>query len=100
MKKQTVVEATEIMHFATKNLGLDWNQCHDIFYQGHETLYSPESSSKSIKLEEVCDYLDFIKAEGDTVKYKPHPNRIQTNEILKSFMLANNITEMLVLSGK
>lgn len=100
MKKTTVVETTEIMHFAEENLGLGWNQCHDIFYQGHETLYSPESSSKSIELEEICSYLDFIKSKDNVVKYKPRPNEIQTYEILKSFMLANNITEMLVLSEK
>ncbi len=100
MKKQTVVQSSELLHFAEEHLGISWNECRDIFYQGHETLCSPESSNKLIELEEVCGYLDFIKTEYDSLKYKPHANDIQTHEILKAFMLANNLSEMLVVSGK
>lgn len=98
MKKQTVVTSAELLHFAEKELGISWNACHDIFYQGHETLYSPESSNKTI---DIIDVEDTIQWSNENKEHKYYnANKEKTCEILKSFMLAHNLSEMLVVSGK
>ncbi len=98
MKQTTVVESYELLSFAKENLGIDCNECHDIFYQGHETLYSPESSNKRIDLDDICEQLNWFEQNRITKDHKL--NKEKTCEILKSFMIANNLTEMLILSSK
>lgn len=87
-KKQTTADFAEIFEFAKEKYGWEWNYCCDIFHRGR-ILVNDEDKDKSFDLDELEYVLEEKYYKGEI---------LEGYEIVKEFMLENNLTEMRVLN--
>lgn len=97
-KNINVTDYSELYEFAIKNFNMSWNTCCDVFYNRHETIYSPENRNKKVYLQDCESELNWSNENKESKYY--NENRVKTLEVLIAFMKEHNLEETIILHDK
>lgn len=84
IKKENILDFSELFNEAKKRLGWSWNKCCDIFHSG-EIICSPENPNFAVMYLDDIEYYEEKAAQGDekSMGYKLIHDIMRENEIEK-----------------